>query len=147
MAIFRWPDSFDPFSGLRVMQREMERLMSRAGIGEGQRIGGGNFPPVNVFDAADELVVQCELAGIQREDVDLSITGETLVIRGNRKPCADEGEVRYQRRERGCGEFSRTIVLPDPVEHNKVEATLDAGILSIRLPKSEASKPKQIPIR
>ncbi len=150
MAVFRWPDIGDPFSALRAMQREMDRLFGRSLFGGVQRIGGGTYPPVNVLDSGSEVVVQCELAGVEKEDIDLSITGETLVIKGVKEPSADAGggkEIHYQRRERGSGEFSRTIVLPDKVRPGGVEATLEDGILTIRLPKSEAAKPQQISVK
>ena len=143
MAIFRWPNNFDPLSGLRQMQRELERLMGHGAL-EGQRVGGGVYPPVNVLNGADDLVVQCEVPGVKKEELELSMTGETLVIKGAMRPFADEETVTYQRRERGAGDFSRTIVLPDKVDADRVSATMDNGILTIRIPKSEAAKPKQI---
>ena len=143
MAVFRWPNSLDPWSGLRQMQRELERLMGRA-ASDSRSIGGGIYPPVNVLNGSDDLIVQCEVAGVSKDDLDISITGDTLVIRGRKLPSADEQNVRFQRRERGSGDFSRTIVLPDKVDADRVEANLKDGILTIRLSKSEAAKPKQI---
>ncbi|HOD80646.1 MAG: 18 kDa heat shock protein [Planctomycetes bacterium ADurb.Bin126] len=145
MATFRWPGNLDTFAPLRVMARELDRLMGRQQ--EYQQVGGGVYPPVNVFSGSDDMVVQCELAGVKREDIDLSITGETLVIKGAKHTAAKEEDVRYERRERGVGEFSRTVVLPDRVEPSQVQATLKDGILTIRLPKSEAARPRQIPVK
>jgi len=125
------------------MQRELERLMGR-GLPEARSIGGGVYPPVNVLNGNDDLLVQCEVAGVKREDLEISITGDTLMIRGRKVPNVDEEKVRFQRRERGTGDFSRTVVLPDKVDPDKVVANLKNGILSIRLPKSEAAKPRQI---
>ena len=147
MTTFRWPGGWGPFDGLRYMQRELERLMGRAGSGQMQRIGGGSYPPVNVLNGPDDLVVQCEVAGVNRKDLDLSITSETLVIKGVKTAPQDGGEVHYQQQERGVGEFSRTIVLPDKVDADRIEATLNAGVLTIRLPKSEAARPKQIKVK
>ena len=145
-SLFRWPSGWDPLGTLRYMQRELDRLAGRSGFGEARRIGGGSFPPVNVLNGPDDLVVQCEVPGVKSEELDLSITGETLVIRGRKRPPVDGGEVRYQRQERGFGEFTRTVVLPDKVDPDRVEAALETGILSIRLPKSEAAKPRQIEV-
>jgi len=147
MAIFRWPSGWDPLGGLRVMQRELERLVSAGPFGESRRVGGGNYPPVNVFNGSEDMVVQAELAGVDREDVDLSITGETLVIKGTKRGHDDGEKLRYQRHERGAGDFSRTIVLPDRVDADRVEANLADGVLTIRLPKSEAARPKQINVQ
>ena len=146
-TLFRWPSGWDPFGTVRYMQREMERLMGRQRWGESHRVGGGTYPPVNVLNGPDDMVVQCEVAGVKREDLDLSITGETLVIKGTKHPPAADEAMRYQRRERGFGEFNRTIVLPDKVDLDKVEATVEAGILTVRLPKSEAAKTRKIEIK
>lgn len=146
-TLFRWPGNWDPFAGLRVMQRELERLSGRGGFGEGRSIGGGVFPPVNVYNGPTELVVECEVPGVKREDVDLSITGETLVVKGVKHPACDPDGNRYQRCERGSGEFNRTIVLPDRIDPERITAGLVDGILTVRLPKSEAALPKKINVK
>jgi len=145
MAIFGWPSGWDPVAGLRAVQREMERLMGR--FGENRRVGGGNYPAVNVLDGPNEMVVQAEMAGVKRQDIDLSITGETLVIKGVKHAPPDEQKLRYHRRERGTGEFDRTVVLPDKVDAARIEASFTNGILTVRLPKSEAARPKQIAVK
>ena len=140
MTRIRGENWWDPFGGFRHLQRELERWMGlgRSFLGEARRVGGTGYPPVNVYDGQDDVVVQCEVPGVAREDLDVSLTGETLAVRGTRKSPADEqaegeGEgVRYEVRERGMGEFNRTIVLPDRVEAEKVEADLTAGVLTIR---------------
>ena len=157
MTIFRWPQSWasvssafprtwgqDPFSMLRAMQREMERLVGHT---DAQRVGGGTYPPLNVLNSPDEIIVQCELAGVNKEDLDISITGETLIVKGVKNPPPDEEKIHYQRQERGTGEFSRTVVLPDQVDPEKIDATLVDGILTIRLFKSQAAKPRQISVK
>ena len=145
-SLFRWPDGWDPLGTLRQMQREMDRFLGRSAAAA-RRVGGGTYPPVNVFDGPADILVQCELAGVKREELDLSITGETLVIKGTKHPPADAEKLRFLRRERGYGQFQRTIVLPDRVDPDAVEAKLDAGILTIRLPKSEAVRPHQIEVK
>lgn len=147
MAIFGWPSGWDPFASMRFMQRELDRLFSRSAYGQGQRVGGGVYPPVNVLNGPDNLVVQFEVPGVRREDMDISLTGETLTIKGTKPPSADESKVRYERRERGSGDFSRNIVLPDRVDPDQVEAKLAGGILTIRLPKSQSARPKQIAVK
>ncbi|MBN1554794.1 MAG: Hsp20/alpha crystallin family protein [Phycisphaerae bacterium] len=147
-TLFRWPGNWDPFAGLRVMQRELERLSGRGGFGEGRNIGGGVYPPLNVYNGPTELVVECEVPGVKREDIDLSITGETLVVKGVKHPAGEsDEEIRYQRCERGSGEFSRTVVLPDKVEPEGISASLVDGILTVRLPKSQAAMPKKINVK
>jgi HSP20 family protein len=146
-SLFRWPSGWDPLGTVRYMQREMDRFLGRGVTGDPRRVGGGTYPPVNVLNGPDDLIVQCELAGVKREDIDLSITGETLVIKGTKRPSVEADDVRFQRQERGFGQFSRTVVLPDKVDADGVDAELKAGVLTVRLPKSEAAKPKQIAVR
>lgn len=151
-TLFRWPGNWDPFAGLRVMQRELERLSGRGGFGEGRNIGGGVFPPVNVYNGSTELLVECEVPGVKRKDIDLSITGETLVVKGVKHPAGveevkAESEIRFQRSERGSGEFSRTIVLPDKIDPERISAVLVDGILTVRLPKSETALPRKIDVK
>ena len=146
MAIFRWGMNFDPFAGLRHVQRELEQLHASL-FGESRRVGGGTYPPVNVYDSAEEVLVQCEVPGIDRKDLDATITGETLTIKGTKRALPDEEKLSFIRRERGAGEFTRTIVLPDAVEAEKIEASLHDGIMTIRLPKAAAAQPRQIEIK
>jgi len=152
MTTFRWPGTWDPFSPWRSMQRELERLFSRGALGEGRNIGGGVYPPLNVLNGPDEILVECEVPGIRRDQLELSITGETLVIKGTKSPSAPEAEdadesVQYHRQERGAGDFSRTIVLPDKVEADQISADLTDGILAIHLPKSAGAVPQKIQIQ
>ena len=146
MAIFRWDGNFDPLAGLRYVQRELERL-GRPWQLESRRIGGGAYPPVNVYSSEREILVQCELAGVEPREVEVTITGETLSIRGV-KPAVAETEGRnFIRRERGQGRFTRTIVLPDAVDAEKIDANLKDGVLTVRLPKSVAAEAKRIEVK
>jgi HSP20 family protein len=130
------------------MQREMDRLvgLGKGIVGETQRVGG-SYPPVNVYNGPSDIIVQCEIAGVAKGDMDLNLTGETLVVKGVKRAPQNDDKLRYQQRERGFGEFNRTIVLPDPVEADKVEAKVESGILTVRLPKSEAARPRTIPVK
>lgn len=146
MATFRWPTGWDPILGLRYMQREIERLTGVNIFGE-RGIGGGSYPPVNVYNGPDEIIVECELAGVKKEDLDIAITGDTLQIKGVKHGPPDEDKLRFQRKERGEGEFNKTIVLPDKIDAAGIDARLADGILTVRLPKSEAAKPKKVQVK
>ena len=145
MAIFGWPN-LDPMAGFRHLSRELERLFGRS-ADDSRRVGGGTYPPLNVLDGQDDILVQCEVPGLDSKDLELSITGDTLVLKGTKQPSADEEKVTFQRRERGAGDFMRTVVLPDRVDADRIEAKLDNGVLTIRLPKSESAKPKRIRVQ
>jgi HSP20 family protein len=141
MPLFEWGgDLWSPF---REMQRELNRLMGRGA--ESQLVGGSGYPPINIYDGEDHMVVLAEVPGVPMDQLDLSITDDTLVIKGT-KPADNVANERYHRRERGSGDFSRTIVLPERVDAEKIQASVSRGVLRIELPKSEASRPKRIAV-
>jgi HSP20 family protein len=128
------------------MQREMDRLF--AGFyGRPRFQTAPSYPAMNVWTNQEGAVITAELPGVNPEDIDISVVGETLTLTGSRQPEAlQEGE-KYHRRERGYGKFTRTFQLPFLVEANKVEAIFDKGILHISLPRAEADKPKKIAVK
>jgi HSP20 family protein len=134
---------WEPFTELRRLQHEMNRL-----FGEGN--GGGSarqFPPVNVYTGKDDVQVIVEVPGVDPELIDISVLGDTLTLSGARKPEElKEGEV-FHRQERPTGEFLRTIELPVRVNPDKVEARYASGILRVTLPRAEEDKPRQIRVK
>jgi len=100
------------------------------------------YPPVNISEDAGKIYVYSEMPGIQIEDVDITLTDGSLVIRGNRKH--DTGN--YYRQERPAGLFQRVINLNVPVDADKVKARMKDGILEIIIPKAEEAKPKKVSI-
>jgi HSP20 family protein len=106
----------------------------------------GVYPLVNLTEDKDKYYVRAELPGVKGDDLDIQVTGNNLAISGQRKIEAEEG-VRYHRREREAGTFSRMIGLPGEVDSDKVDAKLENGLLTIAIHKAEAAKPKQISIR
>jgi HSP20 family protein len=92
-------------------------------------------------------MVSAEMPGVQPDDISIDVTGDALSISGERKPDKVIQEVRYHRRERAYGSFSRTIQLPFMVDTHKVEASFKDGVLVISLPRAEADKPKKIAIK
>ncbi len=139
MTTFRWPGGLDPFVGLRGLQRELERYLNLP-TSEG-------YPPVNVYDTDEAFVVQATIPGVGTSELDLSITGDTLVIKGVKPPLPDIPDDRYVRRERGHGNFNRTVVLPDGVDPEKVTAKCADGILTIHLPKSVQARSHKIAVQ
>jgi HSP20 family protein len=106
----------------------------------------GWLPAVDVYEDKDTLQVKAELAGLKKEDIEISLQDGYLVLSGERKQeeKKDSGEV--YRSERWVGRFHRTISLPCRVAADKIEATYNEGVLTVTLPKAEEAKPKQIPI-
>ncbi len=104
-------------------------------------------PNIEMFDKQDNIVVRAELPGMKRDDINISVTGDTLTISGERKTESSVKGEDYYRSELSYGKFSRSITLPTMVEADKINATYENGILEITLPKSEKVKPRKIQIK
>jgi len=148
--VFRRGNSWYPVHQFRD---EMDRLVSNF---FGPQTNGGNapsrwgvapagFPALNVWEDGDTLYVEAELPGVKSEDIDVSVVGSDLTIRGHRNAQTAEG-VAYHRQERAIGEFARVLRMPAEVDSAKVEASLSNGVLLLKLPKAEAAKPKKIKV-
>lgn len=144
-----WPSGMwrSPFEELDRMRRDMDRLFQDLTEGIFREPRAGVFPLVNVTEGSDNYYVRAELPGIKAEDLDISVTGNSLSIAGERRIRAEDEKANYHRREREAGKFSRVVSLPAQVDTAKVEASCVDGILTVVLPKSEAAKPKQITVK
>jgi HSP20 family protein len=136
-----------PFRELERMRREMDRLFGDLTEGIFREPRAGVYPLVNVTEGSNNYYIRAELPGIKAEDLDVSVTGNSLSIAGERKIPAEDEKAKYHRREREAGKFSRIVSLPAQVDTTKVEASCVDGILTVVLPKSEAAKPKQITVK
>lgn len=113
--------------------------------GLGDFMGGWN-PAVDVMEDQDKLTVKAEMPGFKREDMNVSVHENNLILSGERK-CEDEqNENGYYRSERFYGKFHRAVPLPFSVDASKVEARYRDGVLTVTLPKSEQAKAKQIEV-
>lgn len=104
-------------------------------------------PALDVYEEKDNYVVKVELAGVNKEDVKLSLERGTLTISGERKSEAKQETTEVHYSERFYGRFQRTVNLPESVAADKVTAQYKDGILTVTLPKSEEAKPRQIDIK
>jgi len=127
------------------LQREMSRLYDSYYPSQLRPAPG--YPAMNIWTSEDGLNVTTEVPGIQPEDIDISVVGETLTLSGERRPEELQEGARYHRQERGYGKFTRSVQLPFPVDVNKVEATFKNGVLQIALPRAEADKPRKIVVK
>ncbi len=136
----------DPVSGLLSLQRELERAFQNPfGLDLGFS-GRGVFPPVNIFSDPEGYVVRLEIPGMAAKDVNIEAHGRTLTIKGKRGHSGPE-HASFHRRERNSGEFSRSLQLPDKLDLSKAEAAYKDGILTVRIPKREEAKPRQITVK
>ncbi len=142
MSTMNWQRRWDPF---RDFQREVGRLFESLEPVEHWRVARG-VPPINLYDAVDRYILTALLPGIGPDEVDLSITGETLTILGDRKRAEGVTDESYRRQERQFGRWTRTITLPDRVNSLDVSASFAHGVLTVNLPKAEEAKPRQISV-
>lgn len=152
MALIRWSDQGDFFRPFEEMEREMDRLrreMDRlfSGFRGFRPLRFGVFPLMNVSEDKDNLYIRAELPGIQASDIEISVEGDTLTLRGERKSAEVGDNVSFHRREREFGRFRRSLTLPTRIDVDKVEAVFKNGILQITLPKAEEVRPKQITVK
>ncbi len=150
MAVIRWyerpalPRSLDVMGQLK---KEMDRLFTDFSGRTASPHRAGVFPPINVSEDSENLYVSSELPGIEPDDIDISVEGETLMLRGERKlPEAGEG-VNYHRREREAGRFRRIITLPARINPDGVDAIFKNGVLKIVLPKAVEDRAKQVKVK
>lgn len=127
-----------------LVRREMSELFDS--VFNGHEARARTFPALNIWEEGDHLFAEAELPGLGMEDIELFVVGSELTIKGQRKPMAEEN-ANYHRRERGVGEFCRTVTLPVEIDADKVEATLKNGVLTVKLPKAEAARPRKISVR
>ncbi len=136
------------FEELERIRQQMDKLFGDLAEGaiKEPTLSAGVFPLVNLSENNDNYYVRAELPGVKAEDLDISVTANSLIISGERK-IPEEENVNYHRREREAGRFSRVISLPGQIEPEKVEAKCKNGILTIILPKAETSKTRQVAIK
>lgn len=127
------------------LQREMNHLFDASFTRRFRPAPG--FPALNVWSNEDGLFLTAEVPGLNPEDIDITVVGETLTLSGKRELDKLNGGGKFHRRERGYGNFTRTIQLPFPVDADNVGATFTNGVLNITLPRKESDKPKKITVK
>ncbi|MFV2045555.1 MAG: Hsp20/alpha crystallin family protein [Anaerolineales bacterium] len=144
--LIRW----EPFRESRLLHDTLDRFMERALYAEPWFNGSGiERPALDMLQNEDEFVIKANVPGMKPEDIDISVSGDILTIRGEvteKKEEGGEGKA-YLLRERRFRSFSRSITLPVSVEVDKAEARFADGVLTLTLPKSEEVKPKRIAVK
>jgi len=132
------------------LQHEINRMFEefdRAMESESTAPGSGMFrPAVDVHEDSDAYVVHVEVPGVPRENLDIAMHDGALIIRGRKESVSASGEARFRRVERAYGTFARALQLPRNVDPEKISASLNDGVLEVRLPKHEEIKPRRIAI-
>jgi len=138
-----------PFREFERMRREMDRLWDSfferrpASIEE----EGEFLPALDLAETENDLVVKCEVPGLEPKDIDISLSDGMLTVKGEKKQEREEKKADYHLVERSYGTFIRSIQLPKEVQSDKISASYKNGILKINLPKSEEAKKKEIKIK
>jgi len=152
MAIVKW----EPFGELSTLRRQMDHIMEsffgrEPMIYERERwipaVRERWIPAVDVAETKDEIVVKVEAPGMDEKDISVTLSGDNLMIKGEKKSEKEEKDKHFHRIERCCGSFQRVIGLPVSVDQEKIKANYTKGVLDIRLPKKAEAKPKEIPIK
>lgn len=144
-AIERW----SPFRELKRLQDEMDRLFESLWGRELARptvVEAAWSPSVDVYETKDAIVIDAELPGVKPSDVKVTLTENTLTIKGEKSREKEIKEENYHRVERVYGSFARSFTLPAGVQADKIQATFKDGVLKITIPKAEEAKPKEIEI-
>jgi len=141
----------DPFKDIEKARSEMDRLMDTFLFGVPQR---GDFweeaewlPAVDVAETKNEIVVNVEAPGMDPKEFEISLKEGTLTIKGEKKQEKVEGEEDYHIVERRYGTFTRSVLLPQEVQSDKISASYKNGVLTVTAPKSEGAKRKEIKIK
>ncbi len=134
-----WEGGLPPLGRLG---EEINELLQNVRVGVGRP-----YPALNVWTSERDALVTAELPGADPASLDVAVVGTSLTLRGRRPEDPGSENVVYHRRERGAGEFSRTVELPFRVENEKVQAAFNNGVLRITLPRAEADKPRKIAVK
>jgi HSP20 family protein len=138
----------DPLREMVTLRSAMDRLFDSAFLGE-----DGDWPtsvdslPLDVSEAEDEYVVKASIPGIKPDDLEITYSGKTLTIKGEFKAEEEKEDVHFHLRERRYGAFARSLTLPAAVKSEAIEAKYEAGVLTLKLPKTEEVKPKKIAVK
>jgi HSP20 family protein len=130
----------DPLANLRYFEDAFSRLLSEP------RAGRPWSPAVDIFETEDELVLKADVPEVELKDIDVRVENLTLTVSGERKFQQDDNNKGFHRIERGYGQFTRSFTVPQTVDTEKVGAEYHNGVLTVKLPKKAAAKPRQVKI-
>ena len=141
---------FDPFRSMATLQDRINRIFDDALVHSRDNEDDINLcawrPVVDIYDNADNIVINAELPGVEKKDVSVEIKDNIITLKGERIIDNEVKEENYYRKERSFGTFQRAFTLPDSFSSDKVKANFKDGVLKIEIPKPEEKKPKQISV-
>ena len=125
---------------LRLFEDAFTRMLSEP------RTGRPWSPAVDIYETEHELVLKADVPDVELKDIDVRVENQTLTLKGERKFQQESSSKGYHRIERGYGEFVRSFAVPSTVDTEKVSAEYQNGVLTVKLPKKDAAKPRQIKV-
>ncbi len=142
MSISRW----EPFREMMTLRQAMDRLFEDSFVRPWRGFEGtGTYLPLDIFTTKDTVIIRASVPGVKPDDVEITVEGSTVTIRGETKVPQEEGTFLLQ--EQRYGPFSRAIDLAIPVQPDKAEAKFENGVLTLTIPKAEEIKPKVIKVK
>lgn len=138
---------WNPFKELIDVRDDFDRLVDRIFSRDFDLWEGGRTPSIDVYEEGDNIVVKAEIPGVKKEDISVSLTGDTLTITGKKSEEKEVKRENYYRKEIRSGAFSRSLTLPVQVDKDKVKAKYKDGVLELVLPKAPEEKEKEVKIK
>lgn len=149
MALIKWRGhELDPFKELFDLQRETGRMFDETWEQLPSRLSKEAVwtPSLDIAEDKDSITIKADLPGVSQSDIDVSVSGDILTIKGERKQEHETKEKKVHRIERFYGSFVRSLTLPDYVDASKISANYKNGVLEVSVPKTEKAKPRQIKV-
>ncbi len=145
MSITRW----EPLRDFVTLRQAMDRLFEDAMVNTSRTWDGrrGGYLPLDIYTTKDAIVIRASVPGVNPDDVEITVEGSTVMIRGETKPAKVEDGATWLVQEHRHGSFARTIDLAMPVQADKADAKFEDGILTLTMPKAEEIKPKIIKVK
>lgn len=144
MSVSRW----EPFKEFMTLRQAMDRLFEDSVVRPGRmwsEQSGRRYFPLDAYETPDAIVLRAALPGVQPDQVEISVEGNTVTIRGETK--APTEEVTYLLQEQRYGPFSRSLEIETPIQPDKAEASFKDGVLTLKIPKAEEAKPRVIKVK
>jgi HSP20 family protein len=149
-------EKWHPLKEIESMRREMDRMWEgifptprRSLLAPWRRLPSKDdtaIPAIDVIDRADEILVRCEMPGVEKENIDVSVHEDTLTVKGEVEKDNEYKDEDYYHSERTCRSYKRSIHIPEKVKADEIEASLKDGMLNVHLPKAEELKPRKIKV-
>lgn len=146
MSVTRW----EPFSGITPLREAMDRLFEQSFLRPSLLpvlMREARILPIDMYQTDADVVIKAEVPGMRPEDIDIKVVGDTIIMSGERRAEREVKEEDYLMHETSIGRFHREVMSPVPIKPEQAQATFENGVLTVRLPKAEAAKARQVKVQ